>query len=100
VKPESVRGQLRAAECVLTDGRPKPCRVLLERVANTILTMPNRYGTLLVMRYVEGLSIEELAVATGRTHKAVKAVLYRARILARERLTRAGLDKETVLHEM
>jgi len=52
------------------------------------------------MRYVEGLSVEEMAQATGRTPKAVKAVLYRARALAREVLLRSGLDIERVLNEM
>jgi len=102
VEEEDVVGHLRDGGCMLTDGRRgfDPSRAALERVREVVLALPNRYGTLLVMRHVEGLSVEEMAIATGRSPKAVKAVLYRARRLARQVLSRCGLDIEKVLNEM
>ena len=69
-------------------------------IRRTIGGLPNGYGGLLVMRYVEGLTLEEMCEATGRSLKAVKGRLYRARILARRRLRKAGIDFEGVIHEM
>jgi RNA polymerase sigma-70 factor (ECF subfamily) len=102
VDENEVIGILRASRCALLDGsRPAgPRGDLLSRVRRVICALPNGYGSLLVMRYAEGLAIEEIAEICGRSPKGVKAVLYRARQLARSELDRAGLDVERVLHEM
>ena len=65
-----------------------------------MLALPNEYGSLLCMRYVEEMSIREIAEVIDRSPKAVKAVLYRARVLARDYLRKAGLEYERIMHEM
>jgi RNA polymerase sigma-70 factor (ECF subfamily) len=99
---DAMIGLLRASECVITDGRDAggPGPAVLERVRRAVLTLPNGYGPLLIMRYVEGLSVDEMAVATGRSVKSIKAVLYRARVLARKVLVRSGLDIEKIMNEV
>ena len=92
-----------AASCGIRAGEEPargPSAAALERVRKTIGALPNGYGTLLVMRYVEGLSHEEMGVALERSPSSVKNVLYRARILARSHLRKAGIDLERVIHEM
>lgn len=79
---------------------PRPTAAALAAVRRAVLALPNDYGTLLVMRYVEGMSTDEIAEAVGRTRKAIRSALYRARILAREFLVKAGLDLERILDEM
>ena len=100
---ELILGSPYAVTCGIRAGeapeRP-PSAAALERVRRTIGALPNGYGTLLVMRYVEGLSLEEMGVVMERSPKAVKAVLYRARLLARSHLRKAGIDLERVIHEM
>ncbi|MGA8623103.1 MAG: sigma-70 family RNA polymerase sigma factor [Candidatus Sulfotelmatobacter sp.] len=44
--------------------------------------------TVFVLRDIEGLSIDQTAVALGLSHTAVKARLWRARLQLRERLTK------------
>ncbi|MEN8151874.1 MAG: RNA polymerase sigma factor [Planctomycetota bacterium] len=102
VEEEDILGHLRDGGCVLTDGRELggPSPTVLERIRRIILALPNDYGSLLTMRYVEDLSFDEMAMATGRTPKAIRSTLYRARNLARKVLSRSGLDIEKVLHEM
>ncbi len=78
-------------------GGPSPRK--LSRVRRAILALPNEYGTYLVLRHVEGMSVREMSEVLGRPPSAVKAVLHRARVLARTVLRRAGLDLEGVLDE-
>ena len=77
-----------------------PCVVTLAKVRRIIMNLPNGYGSILLMHHVEGLSLKEMSEALGRTSKAVKAVLYRARLLARGYLEIAGLDYERVFYEL
>ena len=53
------------------------------------------YRVVFVLRDVEGLSVRETAGALGLTEAAVKVRLLRARLLLRERLTRALGDVAT-----
>jgi len=102
VEEDDILGHLRDGGCLLTDGRDldRPSPATLERVRQVVASLPNGYGSLLTMRYVEELSFDEMAMATGRTPKGIRSSLYRARIYARRVLSRSGLDIEKVLHEM
>jgi len=60
-------------------------RIDLERA---IATLPPGARTVLVLRDIEGLKYEEVAEATGLALGTVKAQLYRARRLLRDRLER------------
>ena len=71
-----------------------------ERMRRAILALPNGYGTLLVMRHMEGMTIPEIAEVLGRERISVKASLHRARLLAREMLKKAGLTMERMLNEL
>jgi RNA polymerase sigma-70 factor (ECF subfamily) len=97
-----VKGVLKGAGYVLTDGTtaPHPSKAALERVRRAVLALPNDYGTVLLMKYVEGMSMAEIAVALGQTVKAIRSRLYRARIHAKDLLEKAGLNLERILHEM
>ena len=101
VKEEEVVSLPRGGECMLVNGAGGASgRAALDRVRRAILALPNDYGSLLCMRYVEELTVREIAEVLDRTPKAVKAVLYRARLLARDYLRKAGLDYERVMNEM
>jgi RNA polymerase sigma-70 factor (ECF subfamily) len=98
VEERKIRGFPAGPRCELTvDG---PSRAMLERVRRAILALPNDYGTLLVLRHVDGLSVLEIAEVTGRPARTVKAVLHRARRLARLALQQAGLDGRRILDEL
>jgi len=103
VEEDEVVGQLKDGGCTLTDGRrdlEPPSLATLARVRRVVLALPNDYGAILVMRHMEGLTVEEIAMVIGRSPKGVKAILYRARALARQVLSRSGLDIDKVLNEM
>ena len=42
-------------------------------------TLPDEYRSVLVAKYVEGLSVAAIAAAQGKTSKAIESVLTRAR---------------------
>ncbi len=70
------------------------------RMRRAILALPNDYGTLLVLRHVEEMTIPEIAEVLGREPTSVKASLHRARLLARDMLMKAGLTREKMLYEL
>lgn len=55
-------------------------------VRQLLSSIPPHYRALLIMREVEGRSIEEIAGVTGDSLETVRKQLYRARKLFRERL--------------
>src|SRR5260370_13220359 len=55
-----------------------------ERVAQALSLLPDRYEIVLRRKYVEGLSVADIAAASGDTPKAVESLLTRARQLFRE----------------
>lgn len=95
VEEKRIRSFPAGSRCEITAGGPSSAT--LARVRRVVLALPNGYGAILVMRHVDGLSLEEIAQVTGRGMASVKAILYRARILARQELLRAGLDPGRVL---
>jgi RNA polymerase sigma factor (sigma-70 family) len=48
-------------------------------VRAAILLLPDDRRTVLLWKYVEGLSVETIAIRMGRTAKAVESLLFRAR---------------------
>ena len=78
---------------VLTDWSQSPEEELLRAETRTVLdravdSLPDHYRAVLVLRDVEGLSIEEVAEALGESVATVKSRLHRARMALREQLTR------------
>jgi RNA polymerase sigma-70 factor (ECF subfamily) len=54
-------------------------RQLAQLVKLTLDFLPHRYGDLLEWKYIEGLSVAEIAARLGSTPKAVESALTRAR---------------------
>jgi RNA polymerase sigma-70 factor (ECF subfamily) len=55
-----------------------------ERVAAALAGLPERYESALRLKYLDRLSVAELAARTGETEKAVESLLTRARAAFRE----------------
>ncbi|MDE2181976.1 MAG: sigma-70 family RNA polymerase sigma factor [Alphaproteobacteria bacterium] len=62
----------------------RPAHELRLDLAAAIQSLPEHYRTVLLMRDVEELTIEEISVSLAITRQAVKARLHRARALVRE----------------
>ncbi|MFQ6098625.1 MAG: sigma-70 family RNA polymerase sigma factor [Armatimonadota bacterium] len=62
-------------------------RELHERVREAVLSLPETYRAVAVLRHLEGLSYEEVAEATGLPLGTVKTHIFRAKKLLRERLS-------------
>lgn len=65
-----------------------------ELVHKEVMHLPARYRVVIVMRHLQGLSIEEIAQQLDLPSGTVKTHLFRAREMLRERL-RPVLDMET-----
>jgi len=102
LQEEEVVGTIAGRSCTITiDGkRSRSTQALLGRVRSVVSALPNGYGSVLAMRYVEELSLEEIAMVLDCSPSAVKSALYRARVMARDVLRRSGLDIEGILYEM
>ena len=55
-----------------------------ERVAEALAVLPERSERVLRMKYLDRLSVAEIAAATGESEKAVESLLSRARLAFRE----------------
>jgi RNA polymerase sigma-70 factor, ECF subfamily len=55
-----------------------------EHIAQALGRLPDRYEIVLRSKYVDGLSVADIAAATGDTPKAVESLLTRARQAFRE----------------
>ena len=78
---------------LLADWSQTPEAELLAGESRAVLTraiaaLPEHYRAVLVLRDVEGMSNEEVAVAMGDSVASVKSRLHRARMVLREQLTR------------
>ena len=58
--------------------------------------LPARYASTLEWKYVEGLSVREIATRSRMTEKAVESLLSRARVAFREGFTSLTRDLEAV----
>ncbi|MFO0936791.1 MAG: RNA polymerase sigma factor [Gemmataceae bacterium] len=61
------------------DHDPEPDRETAMQVMETLARLPERYERALRAKYVEGLSVFEIATRDGETPKAVESLLTRAR---------------------
>jgi RNA polymerase sigma-70 factor (ECF subfamily) len=61
-----------------------------ELVGRAIATLPQEFREVLVMRDIQGLSYEEIALATGCQAGTVKSRLWRARAKVKDELVREG----------
>ena len=64
-----------------------------EIVQKAVMNLPERYRVVVVMRHLQGMSVEEIATQLGLPSGTVKTHLFRAREMLRERL-RPVLDME------
>lgn len=72
-----------------TDASPMPDNVLLrqenkERIQQTLQALPDHYRQVLVLKYAEGLPVEDIAHIMRRTFKSTESLLTRARSAFRE----------------
>lgn len=54
------------------------------RVARALVALPERYEAVLRAKYLDGLSVAQIAAANGETPKTVESLLSRARLAFRE----------------
>jgi RNA polymerase sigma factor (sigma-70 family) len=73
-------------ECILPVAYPEPAEWRRD-VAAALESLPAHYREVILLRDLEGLTIEEMATRLGLSREAVKSRLHRARILAREYLS-------------
>ena len=55
-----------------------------ERVTTALAALPDRYEAVLRMKYLDRMSVADMAAAGGQTEKAVESLLSRARAAFRE----------------
>ena len=63
---------------------------LIGRVRGALVDLEGSHARVLIQRYYEGLSVREIAVATGESEKAVESRLHRAREAMRERFRKGA----------
>ena len=84
------RGLRRLRQSPITEDIAAACvvegRGLARDLAAAMESLPAHYREIVLLRDVEGLTIEELSLRLGLTREATKARLHRARSLAREYL--------------
>lgn len=74
---------------------PEPGEWRLD-LSRMLVALPSQYRTILLLRDVEGLSLEELSVRLELSLPATKSRLHRARMLARERLSSPDSESREV----
>jgi len=72
-------------ECILPIAYPEPAE-WRQDIAAALESLPGHYREIILLRDLEGLTIEEMAGQLGLSREAVKSRLHRARVLAREYL--------------
>ncbi|MBR4749092.1 MAG: sigma-70 family RNA polymerase sigma factor [Abditibacteriota bacterium] len=65
-----------------------------EKVMAVVNTMPEHFRTMVLLADAEGLSYEEIAEVTRTNVGTVRSRIHRGRKLLREKLVKAGLDKD------
>ena len=83
------RGQMRvrsldAAAAPPSDSHVHPATETAECVADALAAIPDRYEAALRAKYLDRLSVEEMALSWGETPKAIESLLTRARQAFRE----------------
>ena len=77
---------LEVPESILPIVYPEPIE-WRQDVAAALESLPAHYREIILLRDLEGLTIEEMAGQLGLSREAVKSRLHRARVLAREYLS-------------
>lgn len=90
----SLQDQQGAKSLSLVDEEPDPERMVAQReiqrlLETTIDDLPQKFRSVLIMRTIEGMSVEETAELLGIRPETVKTRLHRARALLR-----AGIEKD------
>ena len=67
-------------------GRLYERRELRRKVEEAIDSLPPDYRVVVMLRDIDGLAYQEIAVATGLTLEAVKTRLHRGRLMLRRKL--------------
>jgi RNA polymerase sigma-70 factor (ECF subfamily) len=63
----------------------------INRLVHVVLDhLPTRYGEVLELKYIQGLSVKEIAAATHSRPKAVESLLARARVAFRDGMAAIG----------
>lgn len=83
-KKERVRSNLPIHELEQLDTAPLPDEIFLREetrdlVYQVLLSLPDHYYQVLVLKYVEEFSMQEIAQLMGKSFKAVQSLLSRAR---------------------
>jgi RNA polymerase sigma-70 factor (ECF subfamily) len=92
------RPEVQAALEILTDVDADSPETALQRrevsglVQLTLDHLPNRYGDVLEWKYIQGLSVEEIANRLGVGYKAAESLLTRARASFREGFSMVTAD--------
>jgi RNA polymerase sigma factor (sigma-70 family) len=73
-------------ECILPVVYPEP-NEWRQDIAAALESLPAHYREIILLRDLEGLTIDEMSTQLGLTREAVKSRLHRARVLAREYLS-------------
>jgi RNA polymerase sigma factor (sigma-70 family) len=73
-------------ECIMPIAYPEPVE-WRQDVAAALESLPAHYREAILLRDLEGLTIEEMAQHLNQSREAVKSRLHRARVLAREYLS-------------
>ncbi|MFQ5593918.1 MAG: RNA polymerase sigma factor [Anaerolineae bacterium] len=71
-------------------------QVLRHQVWQALLTLPRHYREVLVLKYLEGFKVAEIALLVGKTEKAVESLLTRARDAFRTQLDHEMTSSDTV----
>lgn len=89
-----LREELDSAADQLTVEEVVERRVLRHQVWRALLALPKHYREVLILKYLEGFEVSEIALLVGKTEKAVESLLTRAR-----NAFRSQLDHETTSSE-
>lgn len=74
------------SECIMPIVYPEPIE-WRQDIAAALESLPAHYREIILLRDLEGLTIEEMSTQLELTREAVKSRLHRARVLAREYLS-------------
>src|SRR5437868_7067481 len=97
-----VRGALESLAALGTEGpRERLLRDEVGELVRQVLDqLPSRYGDALEWKYVEGLSVKEIATRLGVGPKAAESMLTRARQAFRDAVQSLGPSLDAILREL
>lgn len=88
---DQLRMRQRESEaCALADFSADNRAQMMDKVLDSVGSLPPTLQTVFRLRHIEGKEISEIASATGSTEQAVRKALSRARMAIRDNFTRKG----------